>query len=247
MNKGKVTCEKLKAIRREVAEKLGIDYAPRECTFEGDCPGTCPLCQQETDVLMEQVNIRLQENPELLGDIQCKVSEMYRLEKGEDDNPEEVFEMGMPPANLLEGLVDIGDEDSEGNVVEDEPLEGEGEEPLMGDVPMMGIPPLPDYSRIAPFCKYYDPTMYWKYYPAVATDRYCLRKVEERICNAEYLWDIIFDADDPQLAFQELFVQVLYNLYPGKYLHLLQVFFEDDPTYKKQLFAKVMSIKKNKK
>ena len=63
MNKGKVTCEKLKAIRREVAEKLGIEYSPKECTFEGDCLGTCPLCQQETDMLTKHIRERLDENP----------------------------------------------------------------------------------------------------------------------------------------------------------------------------------------
>jgi hypothetical protein len=77
MNKGKVTCEKLKAIRREVAEKLGIEYSPKECTFEGDCLGTCPLCQQETDMLMEHVISRMKENPESMKPVIHKLLVMY--------------------------------------------------------------------------------------------------------------------------------------------------------------------------
>lgn len=247
MNKGKVTCEKLKAIRREVAEKLGIEYSPKECTFEGDCLGTCPLCQQETDMLMEQVRIRLEECPELLDEIQCKVSEMYQIDADKDENDTIILE-GMP-AEPLQGLVDVDDEPLEGDP---RALEGNYALPdenevdiLMGDIPVMGGIPFekPDYSKIAPFCKYYDPNAISMYYHE-ETEQDCFSKAEERIYYADELWDIVFEADDPQLAFQELFVRCLNILYPNKLSHLLQVFFADHPTYKKQLMAIVMSIKK---
>lgn len=247
MNKGKVTCEKLKAIRREVAEKLGIEYSPKECTFEGDCLGTCPLCQQETDMLMEQLRIRLEECPELLDEIQCKVSEMYQIDADKDENDTIILE-GMP-AEPLQGLVDVDDEPLEGDP---RALEGNYALPdenevdiLMGDIPVMGGIPFekPDYSKIAPFCKYYDPNAISMYYHE-ETEQDCFSKAEERIYYADELWDIVFEADDPQLAFQELFVRCLNILYPNKLSHLLQVFFADHPTYKKQLMAIVMSIKK---
>ena len=250
MNKGKVTCEKLKAIRREVAEKLGIEYSPKECTFEGDCLGTCPLCQQETDMLMEQVRIRLEECPELLDEIQCKVSEMYQIDADKDEDDTIILE-GMP-AEPLQGLVDVDDEQLEGDP---RALEGNYALPdenevdiLMGDIPVMGGIPFekPDYSKIAPFCKYYDPNAISMYYHE-ETEQDCFSKAEERIYYADELWDIVFEADDPQLAFQELFVRCLNILYPNKLSHLLQVFFADHPTYKKQLMAIVMSIKKNNK
>ena len=247
MNKGKVTCEKLKAIRREVAEKLGIEYSPKECTFEGDCLGTCPLCQQETDMLMEQVRIRLEDCPELLDEIQCKVSEMYQIDADKDEDDTIILE-GMP-AEPLQGLVDVDDEPLEGDP---SALEGNYALPdenevdiLMGDIPVMGGIPFekPDYSKIAPFCKYYDPNAISMYYHE-ETEQDCFSKAEERIYYADELWDIVFEADDPQLAFQELFVRCLNILYPNKLSHLLQVFFADHPTYKKQLMAIVMSIKK---
>ena len=250
MNKGKVTCEKLKAIRREVAEKLGIEYSPKECTFEGDCLGTCPLCQQETDMLMEQVRIRLEECPELLDEIQCQVSEMYRIDADKEEDDTIILE-GMP-AEPLQGLVDVDDEPFEGDP---RPMEGSNSLPdenevdsLMGYPPLMGGIPFekPDYSKIAPFCKYYDPNAIRMYYHE-ETEQDCFSKAEERIYYADELWDIVFEADDPQLAFQELSVRCLNTLYPNKLSHLLQVFFADHPTYKKQLMAIVMSIKKNSK
>ncbi len=48
---GREKCNKLKKIRAAVAEKLGIDLHQVECTFEGECTGTCPKCKQEEDIL----------------------------------------------------------------------------------------------------------------------------------------------------------------------------------------------------
>jgi pyruvate formate lyase activating enzyme len=44
---GKERCELLKRVRQELAEANGLAYVPRPCSHEGDCPGTCPLCEQE--------------------------------------------------------------------------------------------------------------------------------------------------------------------------------------------------------
>jgi hypothetical protein len=79
MNKGKVTCEKLKAIRREVAEKLGVEYNPEECTFKGDCLGTCPRCEQEAHMLMKEIIVRMEEDSESLEPVIHKLSVMVDL------------------------------------------------------------------------------------------------------------------------------------------------------------------------
>lgn len=55
MNKGKAKCNKLKAIRKALAKKLGIDLHQQECTFEGECKGTCPKCKQEEQVLNREI------------------------------------------------------------------------------------------------------------------------------------------------------------------------------------------------
>ena len=44
--KGKQVCSYLKSVRREVAAANGIDLEIPDCTFEGECPGTCPRCEE---------------------------------------------------------------------------------------------------------------------------------------------------------------------------------------------------------
>ena len=58
MGKGKSLCEHLKKIREQIAEANGIDYAPRKCTFEGDCKGTCPVCERELGYLESQLTMK---------------------------------------------------------------------------------------------------------------------------------------------------------------------------------------------
>lgn len=52
---GKDKCEFLKGIRKRMAEANGIPYVPRECTFEGDCIGTCPYCEKEAAEILSKL------------------------------------------------------------------------------------------------------------------------------------------------------------------------------------------------
>lgn len=47
MNLQKEKCKKLKEIRKNVADSIGVDLHQTECTYEGVCKGTCPKCAQE--------------------------------------------------------------------------------------------------------------------------------------------------------------------------------------------------------
>ena len=58
MKRGKYVCKTLKAIRKQVADANEIQYEPTECTYEGDCLGTCPKCEQEVRYIERQLNIR---------------------------------------------------------------------------------------------------------------------------------------------------------------------------------------------
>ena len=255
MNKGKVTCEKLKAIRREVAEKLGIEYSPKECTFEGECLGTCPLCQQETDMLMEQVRIRLEERSVLLDELQCKVSEMYQIDADkEGDDSFVVVTEGMP-AEPLQGLVDVDDEPLEddplrkkykeefGCEISDEQLSELKENYIEWGLPPLpaGIPPVPYNEEVEALSNYQSLE------GTLDVDKETFQSIEQNIIHDESCWDSILSADDPKLAFEELFIEYLCKLNPNSVTHLLQVFFADHPTYKKQLMAIVMSIKKGQR
>ena len=44
-------CDALKSVRKVLADKLGIDLHQKECTYEGECVGTCPKCKQEEEIL----------------------------------------------------------------------------------------------------------------------------------------------------------------------------------------------------
>lgn len=55
MNKGKRKCEILKTIRCQVAKKNGIPYTYTECTYQGECRGTCPRCEEELRYLSREL------------------------------------------------------------------------------------------------------------------------------------------------------------------------------------------------
>ena len=69
--KGKDKCEFLKGIRKRMAELNGIPYEPRECTYEGDCTGTCPFCEKEAADLMAELKKREAEGVEIQTDDFC--------------------------------------------------------------------------------------------------------------------------------------------------------------------------------
>lgn len=54
---GKSICHYLKTLRKAAADKNGISYEPAECHYEGECPGTCPKCEEELKTLTEQLSL----------------------------------------------------------------------------------------------------------------------------------------------------------------------------------------------
>ncbi len=58
--KGKRTCNVLKEIRQRIADQNDIPFSTRECTFEGECKGTCPACEAEVRYLESAINNRKQ-------------------------------------------------------------------------------------------------------------------------------------------------------------------------------------------
>ena len=52
---GKQKCEKLKELRKQIADKNGIDYQTTECGFEGECKGFCPKCDAELKKLTSDI------------------------------------------------------------------------------------------------------------------------------------------------------------------------------------------------
>ena len=58
MPKGKKTCKILKEIRQRIAEQNDIELITSECTYQGDCLGTCPKCEAEVRYLEQELEKR---------------------------------------------------------------------------------------------------------------------------------------------------------------------------------------------
>lgn len=56
--RGKEKCRALKEIRKQIAEKNDIEYAVSECSFQGECKGTCPKCEAELRYLERELERR---------------------------------------------------------------------------------------------------------------------------------------------------------------------------------------------
>ena len=56
--RGKEKCKALKEIRKQIAEKNDIAYAVSECSFQGECKGTCPKCEAELKYLERELERR---------------------------------------------------------------------------------------------------------------------------------------------------------------------------------------------
>ena len=58
MKRGKQTCKILKEIRKQIAAENDIDLIIEECTYQGDCLGTCPKCEAEVRYLERELEKR---------------------------------------------------------------------------------------------------------------------------------------------------------------------------------------------
>lgn len=58
MGIGKEKCEILKRIRKDVADRYGVEYNPTKCNHSGDCSGVCPKCDAELKELQRQLESR---------------------------------------------------------------------------------------------------------------------------------------------------------------------------------------------
>jgi hypothetical protein len=56
--KGKNKCKILKEIRQKIADENDIPYVTRECTYQGECTGTCPKCEAELRYLEQELEKR---------------------------------------------------------------------------------------------------------------------------------------------------------------------------------------------
>jgi len=53
--RGKNKCKILRQIRQQIAEENDIPLITKECTYQGECSGTCPKCESELRYLEQQL------------------------------------------------------------------------------------------------------------------------------------------------------------------------------------------------
>ncbi len=59
MTHGKNICNQLKEVRKRIAEENSIPLEIEECTYKGECRGTCPRCEAEVRFLENALADRL--------------------------------------------------------------------------------------------------------------------------------------------------------------------------------------------
>lgn len=56
MNNGKNICKYLKEVRKNIADENNIPLEQSECTYKGECLGTCPHCEAEVQYLEQELS-----------------------------------------------------------------------------------------------------------------------------------------------------------------------------------------------
>ena len=91
MNHGKDICRHLKQLRRDIADQNGIELEIPECTYKGDCSGTCPRCDYELRYLESELARR-----QRLGKAAVVAGTVLTMASFQTANAQEPVVMGKP-------------------------------------------------------------------------------------------------------------------------------------------------------
>ena len=146
--KGKDKCEFLKGIRKRMAELNGIPYEPRECTYEGDCTGTCPFCEKEAADLMAELKKREAEGVEIQTDDFC-IEAINIMHREPDSLPDNMLEKLANPDTRTEAY-----KERESLLIEQETKRSQEPKQLRGSLVNtseedidLAFPPLPNIDE----------------------------------------------------------------------------------------------------
>ena len=115
--KGRDKCNLLNEIRHKIAEDNSIEFETEECTFEGDCTGTCPKCESEREYLDSELKKKQDAGEEI------NIRNIFALNEDSKD-------YNYDPIGVIEKLAEDSGEENDallGNLI--------FEERLTGDVP----------------------------------------------------------------------------------------------------------------
>lgn len=115
--KGRDKCELLNEIRQKIADANDIGFTIYECTFEGDCTGTCPKCESEREYLEQELERKQNAGEKIyLKNIFKLDDEIPDVEIGDDCGSEMLGDIA--PREIKFSRREMGDlmpEDFEGN------------------------------------------------------------------------------------------------------------------------------------
>ena len=101
--KGRDKCELLNEIRQKIADENNIEFIIYDCTFEGDCTGTCPKCESELEYLEREL-----EKKQNAGE-KINLKNIFTLDEKEEDGSIELVD-DVDEIGEIEGMI-ISEED----------------------------------------------------------------------------------------------------------------------------------------
>lgn len=122
---GRDKCELLNQIRQKIADENNIEFKIYECTFEGDCTGTCPKCESELKYLENELK-KKQESGEKIN-----IENIFTLDETDngDDGQAELVPEDYPEDDetlcgepVMEGIIDYEEDRLMGDVIPPEDL-----------------------------------------------------------------------------------------------------------------------------
>lgn len=120
----KERCSELKKIRKTLADKLNINLNQTECTYEGECSGTCPKCKQEEKIL----NIALLKKGAVILGATALTMGLASCTLINNDPPTDLsgdIEVVEPDDDTTSGIVDVTENNNSINVDTATELEGD--------------------------------------------------------------------------------------------------------------------------
>lgn len=91
---GKAICKILREIRREIAAQMGCgELPPDDCTLEGNCPGTCPRCEYELNLLSRFMRENGKTELKISDELARRIEEMWQntIEDASQSNDAEIM------------------------------------------------------------------------------------------------------------------------------------------------------------
>ncbi len=122
--RGKNKCKILKQIRQKIADENDIPLVTKECTYQGECSGTCPKCEAELRYLEQQL-ARRQQLGKTVTVAALSVSLMAGLTACPDLHKTGELELAPNASRQEDDSRNDGDVSTTAGVPDTEPVEGE--------------------------------------------------------------------------------------------------------------------------